>query len=209
MNRIFLHGLSQTDLDWKETVEFLGNREDIVCPNLSEWLSEREISYFSLYKALEQYMKQQNSPVHFCGLSLGGVLALQYAIEYPQKVSSLVLIGTQYVMPKRLLQFQNVMFYLMPKSVFQKMGFQKKEFISLCHSMIQLDFTQDLRKIHCPVLVVCGEEDKVNWQASVRLAEEIESAELVLISNAGHEVNKENPKELGKILTEFYKKIGS
>lgn len=209
MNRIFLHGLGQTDLDWKETVEFLGNREDIVCPNLSEWLSEREISYFSLYKALEQYMKQQNSPVHFCGLSLGGVLALQYAIEYPQKVSSLVLIGTQYVMPKRLLQFQNVMFYLMPKSVFQKMGFQKKEFISLCHSMIQLDFTQDLRKIHCPVLVLCGEEDKVNWQASVRLAEEIESAELVLISNAGHEVNKENPKELGKILTEFYKKIGS
>lgn len=209
MNRIFLHGLGQTDLDWKETVEFLGNREDIVCPNLSEWLSEREVSYFSLYKALEQYMKQQNSPVHFCGLSLGGVLALQYAIEYPQKVSSLVLIGTQYVMPKRLLQFQNVMFYLMPKSVFQKMGFQKKEFISLCHSMIQLDFTQDLRKIHCSVLVLCGEEDKVNWQASVRLAEEIESAELVLISNAGHEVNKENPKELGKILTEFYKKIGS
>lgn len=209
MNRIFLHGLGQTDLDWKETVEFLGKREDIVCPNLSEWLSEREVSYFSLYKALEQYMKQQNSPVHFCGLSLGGVLALQYAIEYPQKVSSLVLIGTQYVMPKRLLQFQNVMFYLMPKSVFQKMGFQKKEFISLCHSMIQLDFTQDLRKIHCPVLVLCGEEDKVNWQASVRLAEEIESAELVLISNAGHEVNKENPKELGKILTEFYKKIGS
>ncbi len=201
--------MGQTDLDWKETVEFLGNREDIVCPNLSEWLSEREVSYFSLYKALEQYMKQQNSPVHFCGLSLGGVLALQYAIEYPQKVSSLVLIGTQYVMPKRLLQFQNVMFYLMPKSVFQKMGFQKKEFISLCHSMIQLDFTQDLRKIHCPVLVLCGEEDKVNWQASVRLAEEIESAELVLISNAGHEVNKENPKELGKILTEFYKKIGS
>lgn len=209
MNRIFLHGLGQTDLDWKETVEFLGNKEDIVCPNLSEWLSEREVSYFSLYKALEQYMKQQNSPVHFCGLSLGGVLALQYAIEYPQKVSSLVLICTQYVMPKRLLQFQNVMFYLMPKSVFQKMGFQKKEFISLCHSMIQLDFTQDLRKIHCPVLVLCGEEDKVNWQASVRLAEEIESAELVLISNAGHEVNKENPKELGKILTEFYKKIGS
>ena len=209
MNRIFLHGLGQTDLDWKETVEFLGNREDIVCPNLSEWLSEREVSYFSLYKALEQYMKQQNSPVHFCGLSLGGVLALRYAIEYPQKVSSLVLIGTQYVMPKRLLQFQNVMFYLMPKSEFQKMGFQKKEFISLCHSMIQLDFTQDLRKIHCPVLVLCGEEDKVNWQASVRLAEEIESAELVLISNAGHEVNKENPKELGKILTEFYKKIGS
>lgn len=48
---------------------------------------------------------------------------LQYAIEYPQKVSSLVLIGTQYVMPKWLLQFQNVMFHLMSKSVFQKMGF--------------------------------------------------------------------------------------
>ena len=130
---------------------------------------------------------------------------LQYAIEYPQKVSSLVLIGTQYVMPKWLLQFQNVMFHLMSKSVFQKMGFQKKEFISLCHSMIQLDFTQTLRGIHCPVLVICGEKDKVNQSASIQLTEEIENAKLALIPNAGHEVNNVNPEELGRVLAKFYK----
>ncbi len=204
MNKIFLHGLGQTNDDWKETIETLEDGKDILCPNLSDWLYGREASYLSLYRALEAYISRQNAPVHFCGLSLGGVLALQYAIEYPQKVASLVLIGTQYVMPKRLLQFQNVIFHLMPKSIFQSMGFHKKDFISLCRSMSQLDFTEDLKKIHCPTLILCGEKDKVNQSASIGLKQEIENAKLELIFQAGHEVNKDNPIELGRILESFY-----
>ena len=34
-----------------------------------------------------------------CGLSLGGVLALNYAIEHPEKIKGMVLIATQYKMP--------------------------------------------------------------------------------------------------------------
>ena len=71
--------------------------------------------------------------------------------------------------------------------------------------MIQLDFTQTLRGIHCPVLVICGEKDKVNQSASIQLTEEIENAKLALIPNAGHEVNNVNPEEMGKVLAKFYK----
>ena len=41
-----------------------------------------------------------------CGLSLGGILALQYAIEHPEHIHALALIGTQYTMPKTLLRIQ-------------------------------------------------------------------------------------------------------
>ncbi|MFR5555446.1 MAG: alpha/beta fold hydrolase [Coprococcus sp.] len=64
--------------------------------------------------------------MHLCGLSLGGILALQYALEHPQKVASVVLIGTQYTMPKRLreiLKNHIDMFRIsLPRSVFQNMG---------------------------------------------------------------------------------------
>lgn len=41
-----------------------------------------------------------DEPIDWCGLSLGGVLALNYAIERPDKVKSLVLIATPYMIPK-------------------------------------------------------------------------------------------------------------
>ena len=53
---------------------------------------------------------------------MGGVLALHYSIENPEKVKAAVLIGTQYKMPKGLLKFQNIAFHIMPQRMFDTMG---------------------------------------------------------------------------------------
>ena len=50
--------------------------------------------YDTLYRTLETYCEQFEEPLNICGLSLGGILAMQYAIEHPEKMNSLVLIGT-------------------------------------------------------------------------------------------------------------------
>ena len=199
MKYIFLHGLGQVPSDWETTIKRLDFGLDVDCPDLSDWLSGKEASYFNLYRALESYCEQQEGPLHLCGLSLGGILALHYALEHAEKVASLVLIGTQYIMPKRLLKFQNMIFHLMPNRSFRKMGFGKKDFISLSKSMMDLD------KINCRVLVLCGEKDKANMSAAIELKQQINHAELELISHAGHEINKDNPVELGKILSNFYR----
>ena len=51
---------------------------------------------------------KENEEIVLCGLSLGAVLTLNYAIDHPDKVKALVLIAAQYKMPKKLLfeQFQ-------------------------------------------------------------------------------------------------------
>ena len=169
MKYIFLHGLGQVPSDWETTIKRLDFGMDVYCPDLSDWLSRKEASYLNLYHALESYCEQQEEPLHLCGLSLGGILALHYALEHAEKVASLVLIGTQYVMPKRLLKFQNMIFHLMPSRSFRKMGFGKKDFISLSKSMMDLDFQKDLEKINCRVLVLCGEKDKANMSADIEL----------------------------------------
>ena len=92
----------------------------------------------------------------------------------------------------------------MPKSVFQQMGFEKKDYIGLCKSMMELDFTDKLDNISCPVMIVCGEKDNANKKASKELATLLKNARLEIVSGAGHEVNVEAPDKLGKLLDQFY-----
>ena len=96
-------------------------------------------------------------------------MALNYAIDHPDKVKALVLIAAQYKMPKELLKVQNMLFHLMPNSAFNKMGFKKADVISLCGTMAELDFSDSLHKVSCPVLIVCGEKDKANKKTSKEL----------------------------------------
>ena len=204
MNYILLHGLGQTSSSWDETIQTLNEEWNIFCPGLSDWILGKQPCYDTLYKAFENYCEQFDDTLCLVGLSLGGILAMQYSIEHPEKVKSLVLIGTQYKMPKRLLKLQNVLFHLMPDSEFSKLGFQKSDFISLCKSMIDLDFSHHLEDIRCKVLVVCGEKDKANKSASLQLAELIPDAEFITILGAGHEVNIECPSKLGEKLNDFF-----
>ena len=204
MNYILLHGLGQTSSSWDATIQTLNEDWNIFCPGLSDWILGKQPCYDTLYKAFENYCEQFDDTLCLTGLSLGGILAMQYSIEHPEKVKSLVLIGTQYKMPKRLLKLQNILFHLMPDSGFSKLGFQKSDFISLCKSMIDLDFSQHLKDIRCKVLVVCGEKDRANKSASIQLAELIPDAEFITILGAGHEVNIDCPLQLGKKLNNFF-----
>lgn len=205
MKHILLHGLGQTSESWSKTVEAMEMPSDILCPNLSEWLCGNEVCYDTLYQMLCVFRSQISEPVNLCGLSLGGVLALQYGIENPGMINSMVLIGTQYSMPKRLLELQNIIFHLMPSHVFTDMGFGKKDFISLSKSMSTLNFQDRLKEITCPVLVICGEKDTANKRASLNLKELLPRAEISIIANAGHEVNADAPEALGRLLSAFFK----
>ena len=118
--------------------------------------------------------KYFSEPLNLCGLSLGAVLALNYAIDFPQRVKSLILIAPQYDMPKFLLKVQNVLFKFMPESQFKDIGLTKKDFITLTNSMADMDFTSGLENVSCPVLVLCGEKDyNVNKKAAIKIAEKL------------------------------------
>lgn len=203
MKCILLHGLGQTPSDWNDTVKNLDKNFEVFCPALFEWLHGTEFCYANLYQRLEKYCDQFEEPFTLGGLSLGGVLALQYVIEHSNKVESLILIGTQFSMPKNLLKFQNMILRFLPNMAFKEIGASKKEIISLCNSMIALDFMDNLKDVHCRSLILCGKKDKANYSASVQLKEQILTSEFFVVSNARHEINKDNPNELGKIINAF------
>lgn len=203
MQQIFVHGLGQTPSSWDKTIKNLVMQSNCNCPNLAEMLQNKETNYTNLYTAFSEYCDGFSEPLNICGLSLGGVLALHYGIEHPQKVNSLALIAAQFIMPKKLLAFQNIIFQFMPQSMFQQMGLGKKQFIQLSKSMMELDYSRELNKILCPVLVLCGEKDSTNMKASKELASRLSHAEFCVIEKAGHEVNVDAPEQLASILDGF------
>lgn len=200
MKTILIHGLGQDFSIWNNMIE---NQENIICPNLPDFLKGKEANWNNLYNSFENYCKSIPDKINICGLSLGGILALQYGIKNPDKINSMILIGTQYTMPKMLLKIQNVIFRFMPEIQFKETGFSKNDFIKLSESMMNLDFSENLKNIKFPVLVVCGEKDKPNMKASLNISKMIPDAELSIVKNSGHEVNRDNPEELKNILTRF------
>ncbi len=207
MRQIYLHGLGQTSASWEKTITRLKSAEGSVCPDLADMIQGQEATYQNLYAACSKFFDNFDGAIDLCGLSLGGVLALHYAIDHPEKVNSLVLIAAQYKMPKGLLWFQNILFRFMPKAMFQQTGFEKAEFIRLCKTMMELDFSRSIRKITCPTLVIYGEKDSANQKAAAELAGIMENAELQVINGSGHEVNIEAPEALAEVLHNFYDRI--
>lgn len=204
MQRILIHGLGQKSSSFSETTSYMIGQDNIVCPELSSFIKGEDVGYSNLYKAFSDYCNSFSEPLDLCGLSLGAVLALNYAIDNPKKVNSLVLIVAQYEMPKTLLKLQNIVFKFISEKSFKSMGIRKKDFIKLTNSMMDLNFNEGLHNISCPVLLICGEKDKANKKATKNLAERISKAEMKFIKNAKHEVNNDAPEKLADILNDFY-----
>lgn len=205
MKNILLHGLGQRAASWDKTLAGLNVGAER--PGLAE-LMGNEVSYPVLYKGFCDYCAQFPEKVNLCGLSLGGVLALNYAAEHPDRVNSLVLIAAQYKMPKALLRLQNALFRFAPNSSFKETGFGKADFIALSKSMMSLDFGADLEKITCPTAVMIGEKDKPNRKAAEKMSGKIRGCEFHIIENSGHEVNVDAPERLAELLNGFWKRVG-
>ncbi len=204
LSRIFLHGLGQTAASWTKLLSAWTIEGS--CPELFSLFGGGEPTYQALYRGFSDYCEGLDGPLSLCGLSLGAVLALQYAADHPERVDSLILIAPQYKSPKALLRLQDMLFALMPERAFTETGLDKPAFRRLARSMAELDLSPKLKAIRCPVLLLCGEKDRANRKAAEELARLLPSAELKLVPGAGHEVNRDAPERLAEILAEFYHK---
>ena len=206
MKNILIHGLGQNEQSWNNTNEYLRkNQIDPICPNLFELTKNTSKDYKMMYNVFSDLCNAQKEKLNLCGISLGGILALDFAKEYPEKVNSIILIGTPYKIPKTLFKLQSIIFHIMPKSTFERMGCSKGEFITLVNSMNNLDISSDLDRIKCSSLIICGAKDNVNIESAKLLNKNIKNSKLKVISNSAHEVNIDNPKELADIICDFWK----
>ena len=198
MKIVFLHGLGQRVADWEQVASPFPNMD---CPELFEIAGEK-LNYSALLSSLEERYEYEKEPLCLCGLSLGGMLALDYALRHGDRVAAMVLLGARDRTPRLLMDIQDLLFCCMPDKAFASMGMKKEQVRDLTRSMKNLDFTDRLSTIHCPVTVACGEKDHPNLAAARRLAKRLPNAQLYIVPRAGHELNADAPDTVAEIVRE-------
>lgn len=86
MKNILIHGLGQNSKDWDTIKNELETRGiSSVAPDLFDLAKGRKLDYPTVYQAFSELCESYQDKLNLCGLSLGGLLALNYAIQYPKK----------------------------------------------------------------------------------------------------------------------------
>ena len=204
MTNILVHGLGQTDKSWDKVKEILNQDNiNVETPNLFEIAKNYQLTYENVFTVFVDYCNSFSDKLNLVGLSLGGILAIDYAILHPEKVNSITLCGVPYEIPKKLFKLQNFIFKFMPKKTFDNMGVSKENFIQLTNSMAELNIKEKVLKLKSPTLVLCGEKDSANIESANKLNENIKNSELKIIKDAGHEINIDAPEEIAEIIKKF------
>lgn len=155
------------------------------------------------------------------GHSMGGAIALHTAIDVPERVAGLVLASTGARLrasPQILDQLRNdpaeavrmVVEWCYGSQASAELleagraSFAQTDPMVFYHDLLAcgaFDLRAELRRILCPVLVLCGDEDNMTpprW--SEYLAEQIPETTLRMFANAGHMLPVEQPAEVNNTI---------
>ena len=81
-------------------------------------------------------------------------------------------------------------------------------FAGCCEAIAKLDVLDRLKEVDCPTVVIVGEQDQGTPPAAARLIQEnIKGAELVIIPDAAHLANINQPEAFNKALLSFYDRV--
>lgn len=228
---VFSHGWLEDCSIWSSQVEhFAKNNTVILYDHRGHGRSDKPKGEYSLQVLSNDLhsliQKLRLEKVTLVGFSLGGMAALVFTLEHPDKVSKLILVGTTAKMALFPLLIVRVLRYVLPYKTVARMMCRWR-FYKPSEQMVEDELARAMRvdsyvayeclkaftknydvrdrvsKIEVPTLVIVGEKDKINLEASRYLNREIKGSELQIMPGFGHTVMIENPEEFNRILEEF------
>jgi pimeloyl-ACP methyl ester carboxylesterase len=226
---ILIHGAGGTHLHWPAQIRRLRGYRlyavDLPGHGKSEGRGNQTIE--SYCQSLIQWM--DNIRIFrgvIVGHSMGGAIALNMALQYPDRVVALGLVGSGarlQVTPSIIenssssttftIAVKDIMdraFSPLSDPRLRELAAQKMETIrpSVLHGDFQacnnFDRMESIRKIRVPTLVICGQDDQLTpVRYSQFLANQIPRAQLRILAQAGHMVMLEQPQAVANELSAF------
>jgi len=174
---------------------------------------------------------------HFVGLSMGGMIGMTYALKYPRAFKSLVLCDTSSRIPPEakpvweerikvateqgmeplvdstLKRWFTEPFLAKRSAVVERVAGMIRNtpavgYAGCCYAIPQINVTDQLAAIRCPVQVIVGDKDigtPVAMSEAIQRA--IPNSELVVIPDASHLSNLEQPAAFNAALLKFLARV--
>jgi 3-oxoadipate enol-lactonase len=141
-------------------------------------------------------------PVHFCGLSLGGIVGMRLAISRPDLIRSLVLLDTTADPEPYRLKYMALCFIV--RWAQQLSGNRSSIWRAANGVVARKSIYGELGKIATPTLVAVGDEDVGTPKPMAeRIAGAIAGAKLMVIPGAGHGSTLEQPALVTAAISAF------
>lgn len=202
MALVFLHGLGTGPEAWDPQVAVLGSARETIAPRLGldgGFTIEREADRVLLELPTE--------PLDLCGLSLGALVALQIAVERPERVRRLVLCAGFASLPLRFRALQaavGTIAALLPARARGELGGLDRHAVrAVFRAGRRFDVSDELGRLTMPALVLVGERDGANLGLSKALAAGLPTARLEVVPGAGHVANVDAPEAFTAALRSF------
>jgi pimeloyl-ACP methyl ester carboxylesterase len=229
MKLIFVHGAGNTGLVWYYQTEYFADSEAISLPCHPEGKACTSIDDYA--ESLHQYVHNKGySQLVIAGHSMGGAVAQVYALNYPQDVKALMLIGTGArlrVRPEFLKLLEDGIdapaewLKNMIEPLYSRVATEVRE--KVINGMVNVgvavqlndfrccdkfDIMDRVNRIEVPTLVICGAEDDMTpLKYSQYLVNKIAGARLVAIEGGSHHCFLEKPLAVNGAIEEFLKSL--
>jgi len=234
---LFIHGLGSSTQDWDLQIKEFSKSYQVITFDLrGHGQSDKPSGPYSLPMFATDTAGLLKSldvkSAHVVGLSLGGGIAFQLAIDYPALVKTMVIVNSAPELVVR--SFKDRMgvwqrFAIVRLLGMRKMGevlskrlFPKDEHESLrttfveswakndprayqdaMRAMVGWSVTDKLGSINCPVLVITADQDYTPVAIKEEYTKLIPNAELVIIPDAHHATPVEQPEKFNTVLMDF------
>lgn len=231
---LLMHSIGTSGFIWQDVAERLSVRYRVLCPDFRGHGGTRGGAGARTIKDLADDMAALCAVMgfdrlHIGGLSLGGLVAQQLAIDLPDLVASLILCDTGLSIPPAAMwleraetvrangvdALEEAVFdrWITPTFAATPKGRQLREVLSTTSSSGYADAAQAIASacfagrmgsLAVPTLVVVGSEDKATPPALAKeLAEAIAGAQLHLVPGARHIPSLEHPNAVADAIAKF------
>ena len=228
---VFIHGAGGHGYFWQAQIEALSKRVNTIALDLpghgrSDGSGNDTIPAYA--RAVDKFLNDIQAPHRVvCGFSLGGAIAQQLLIDFPQHYSAGILIGTGVQMKVGPIIFETIendysefvdmlcKLAASKKTDSEKIRFFKDELSKSNARVVSGDFRacdrfdagEQLASIEVPVLIITSEDDILTpAKFGDILEEKIQNPQRAHIMDAGHLMAVEKPEEINLAIVKFLDK---
>ena len=234
---LLVHGLGSSTLDWEMQVPALAAHYRVIVPDVrghgrSDKPRERySIAGFSAdIVALIENLNL--GPVHYAGLSMGGMIGFQFAVDQPQMLKSLTIVNSAPEVKvrsrddywqwakrwtlARVLSLRTIgkglAARLFPKpeqaDLRRKMAERwakndKRAYLASFDAIVGWGVEERLGRIDCPVLVISADRDYTPVALKERYVSLIADARLAVIADSRHATPLDQPQQFNQTVLQF------
>ncbi len=237
---VLIHGLGSSTRDWEDFIPLLPNFQIITLDLRGHGQTTKPKGPYSIKMFANDIITLLKhldiDSAHVLGISLGGAIALQISVDYPDSVKSTTIINStaeilldsfkmkmeafkrklivKLVGMKKMGEVLAPRLFIKPEQEEQRQKLitrwaenDKKAYLSAMGALMGWSVMKDLPNIKCPALVVGSDGDYSTSEVKKEYTTLIPNAKFVEIQDARHAVTAEKPQELSKIVLEFLSTI--